>query len=244
MSEDSERDQVPIGILFIEDNIEIQEATRLIFELHWPEAEIILASEGAEGLDLMKSESPDLVILDLGLPDMDGMKVLRDIRSFSEVPVVVLTVRGEEMDKIRGLELGADDYVIKPFTHQELLARVKRVLYPHQPVLGIKVERALDRPGTNVDLELGVVYKDGAAVRLSNTETILLKYLAANSGRSMGDDEILTEIWGEDYVDSSEYLDAYIHSLRQKLENDPENPKIIVQDENGYRFVKESIQSI
>jgi two-component system KDP operon response regulator KdpE len=243
MREKYDRIQAPIRILFIEDSAEIQEATRLIFEIHWPEAEIIQALTGVEGLELMKAESPDMVILDLGLPDMDGMKVLRDIRGFSDAPVVILTVRGEETDKIRGLELGADDFIVKPFSHREILARVKRVMYPCQASLGIKVEQPPNSTGTKIDFDLGLVSRNGKSVKLTNTEMILLRYLASHDGRSLGDNEILTEIWGEDYVDSSEYLNAYIHSLRQKVEDDPNKPKIIIRDENGYKFVKGGIQS-
>jgi len=244
MSENYDRIQAPIRILFIEDNAEIQEATRLIFELHWPEAEIIQALEGFEGLALMKAESPDMVILDLGLPDMDGMKVLREIRSFSDAPVIILTVRGEETDKIRGLELGADDYIVKPFSHKEILARVKHVMYPCQASLGIKVEQPFNGSGTKIDFDLGLVSRNGKSVKLTNTEMILLRFLASHDDRSISDNEILTEIWGEDYVDSSEYLDAYIHSLRQKVEDDPNKPKIIIRDEDGYKFINEGIQSI
>lgn len=244
MSEKYDRIQAPIRILFIEDNADIQEATCFIFELHWPEAKIIQALDGAEGLELLKTESPDMVILDLGLPDMDGMKVLREIRSFSNLPVIILTVRGEETDKIRGLELGADDYIVKPFSHKEILARVKRVMYPCQASLDIKLEQPVNQTGTKIDFDMGLVLKNGKSIKLTNTETILIRYLASHDDRSLSDNEILTEIWGEDYTDSSEYLDAYIHSLRQKVEDDPNEPKIIIHDKNGYKFIKEGIQSI
>ncbi len=228
-----------IVILFIEDNAEIQESVSLIFEIHWPQARLIQAYRGREGADLAKSEKPDVIILDLGLPDIDGLKVLKEIRNYSDVPIIILTVRGEELDKIRGLELGADDYIVKPFGHKELLARIQIVL--GRDFTGPETEpvRATISPRTTIDFESGIVTRPDKQVKLSPTELSLLKYLASQEGRSVNDTQILTKIWGEEYADGSEFLHAYILRLREKLEEDPVNPTMILQENDSYKLVRQ-----
>ena len=228
-----------IAILFVEDNPEIQESVSLIFEIHWPQARLIQAYRGREGVDLAKSEKPDIVILDLGLPDLDGLKVLKEIRSYSNVPVIILTVRGEELDKIRGLELGADDYIVKPFGHKELLARINAVLGRDVAVAEPQSATAPVSPRTTIDFESGIVSRPDKQVRLSPTELSLLKYLSSQDGRSVSDTEILTKIWGEEYADGSEFLNAYILRLREKLEDDSAHPTIILQENNSYKLVRQ-----
>jgi len=242
----------PVKILLIEDNADIREVTCLIFEIHWPEARIIQAVKGSEGLALMKTEVPDLVLLDLGLPDMDGMRVLKEIRGYSDIPVVILTVRGEETDKVRGLEMGADDYIVKPFSHKELLARIKAVLhhrqktssvakkqdYTGQPdLLTVRKKSAVNR--IVIDFTKEAVYKDGNIVKLTGTELNLLKHLAAAPGQAISANNILTRVWGEEYVDSTDHLQEYIRRLRGKLEDDPGNPKILLKEDDGYKYVQE-----
>lgn len=229
---------VPLTILLVEDNADIQEATHLIFDLHWPEAKIIQALNGMDGLLLMKTWSPDLIILDLGLPDIDGMKVLKEIRALSNVPVIILTVRGEEMDKVRGLELGADDFIIKPFNHNELLARIKVVMRHRSTVTEKSPHLALSST-LKIDLSTDTVLRDDRPIKLTGTEFSLLKYLAANEGRVITDEEILMRIWGNEYVDCSEYLEVYVRRLRDKLEEDPYRPRIILREGGGYRFIQE-----
>ena len=232
----------PIVILLIEDNEDIQEAAHLIFELYWPRAKVIQAYHGTEGVSLMKSESPDLVILDLGLPDIDGMRVLREIRYFSDVPVIILTVRGEESDKVRGLELGADDYIVKPFGHRELLARIETVMQRRK----IVVPEVISPPAHPtvsrlvIDFSVGTVLKDTRPVKLTATELNLLKHLVSHADNLLSDEDILAKIWGDDYIDCSEYLEAYIRTLREKLEDDPGRPIIIVKEGKGYKFVQNS----
>ncbi|MDD5312077.1 MAG: response regulator transcription factor [Dehalococcoidia bacterium] len=228
--------QKKISILLIEDNQDIQEAVGLIFDVHWPQVELHRALTGVEGIALMRSESPDLAILDLGLPDIDGLKVLREIRSFSNTPVIILTVRGEQMDKIRGLELGADDFIVKPFAHKELLARIKSVLSRTSKVVAEQDEQQPVMPKTVIDFNTGEVIKGEQQFKLGRTELNLLKYLASNDGKVVSDSQILITIWGEEYVDCAEYLQAYIRSLREKLEEDPDNPQIIITDADGYKF--------
>ncbi|MBN1691173.1 MAG: response regulator transcription factor [Dehalococcoidia bacterium] len=244
-----------LKILLIEDNADIREVTNLIFEMHMPEARIIPAIKGADGLALMKSESPDMIILDLGLPDMDGMKVLKEIRSYSDIPIVILTIRGDETDKVRGLEMGADDYIVKPFNHNELLARVKAV-FRHRGKRGaarIKEEvkaapaaaRAVPKEKKiKMDVSAGTVQKNGEHVKLSTTELNLLKYLVSHEGKVISGDDILTKIWGIEYVDCLSNLQQYIRHLREKLEDNPDRPEIIVQEENGYKIARNAVDYI
>ena len=242
----------PVKILLIEDNADIREITCLIFEIHWPEAKIIQAVNGSEGLALMKTEMPDLVLLDLGLPDMDGMRVLKEIRGYSDIPVIILTVRGEETDKVRGLEMGADDYIVKPFSHKELLARIKAVLHHRQKTSSVvKKQDSTGQPDALtvrkksaanrivIDFTKDAVYKDGNIVKLTSTELNLLKHLAAASGQVISANNILTRVWGAEYVDSTAYLQEYIRHLREKLEDDLANPKILLKVDDGYQYVQE-----
>jgi two-component system KDP operon response regulator KdpE len=200
--------------LIIEDDPQIVESVSLCFELKWPEAEFISSLDGEGGVELTKKENPDIVILDLGLPDIDGFEVLRRIRSFSDVPVIILTVRKEEADRIEGLELGADDYITKPFSPGELMARVKVVL----------------RRSGRVTLQ-------GREIKLTPTEFRLLYFMAQHDGEVLSSGSLLGEIWGEAYLDSPQYLEVCIQRMRSKLESDPSHPKMILDGEGGYRFL-------
>jgi two-component system KDP operon response regulator KdpE len=226
-------------VLVIEDSTEIQEAISLTFELRWPESSVVAASEGSNGITLTESESPDIIILDLGLPDMDGFKVLKEIRNFSDIPVIILTVRGEEIDKVRGLELGADDYIVKPFSHMELLARVRAVLRrSHIPELK-GTEEPLVTSKLSIDFATRTVTKDDKQIKLTPTEFNLLHYLARNEGKVLTHRALLVKVWGEEYTDSSEYLKVYIQRLRDKIEDDPSGPEILISERGvGYKFVK------
>ncbi len=226
-------------VLLVEDNPEIVESLRLIFELRWPEAKIAATHEGGQAIMMTESESPDVVILDLGLPDTDGFKVLKEIRKFSDVPVIILTVRGDEIDKVRGLELGADDYMVKPFGHMELLARVKAVLRrSHIPELKDS-EPPLVAPGLSIDFSGHSVSKGDAKIKLTPTEFNLLQYLARNEGKVLSHRTLLEKIWGEEYTDATEYLKVYIQRLRDKLEDNPSTPTLFLSERGvGYKFVK------
>jgi two-component system, OmpR family, KDP operon response regulator KdpE len=230
----------PVKILVIEDSAEIQEAASLIFELHWADAVVIQSLNGGDGLEKARLESPDIVLLDLGLPDMDGLRVLKELRSYSNVPVIILTVRGEEMDKVRGLEMGADDYVVKPFAHRELLARMKAVLSRQaSPAAAIKSQDDKARQTTNIvkiDLNTGTVTRNDRPVKLTSTEYNLIKYMAGQNGKTKSETDILANIWGEEYTDCSEYLQVYVKRLREKLEENPLSPKVILKDPDGYRI--------
>jgi len=231
----------PVKVLIIEDSPEIQEAALLIFELHWKGAVVIQALNGEEGIEKTLREKPDIVFLDLGLPDMDGLRVLKEIRNISNVPVIILTVRGEEMDKVRGLEMGADDYVVKPFAHRELLARMKAVLSRKSITSDVISGEGNTQPAScdiRIDLNTGTVMRNGRPVKLTSTEYNLLKYLAGQKGKVLSDMDILSHVWGEEYTDCSEYLQVYIKRLREKLEDNPSRPRIILKEANGYKIAE------
>ncbi len=222
----------------IDDSPEIADVVSLCFQLHWSGATIISAKDGARGLELIEAENPDVVILDIGLPDMDGFQVLREIRLFSQVPVIMLTVRGEDTDIARGLELGADDYITKPFSHIELIARVQAVLRRVQG-LPVSEEKPFVSGKLAVDFASNEVTVDGKPVKLTSTEYKLLYHLIRNEGRLLSHENLLTKIWGETYRDARDLLRVHIQHLRQKLEDSAESPNIIVTEHGmGYRFVR------
>ena len=227
--------------LIIEDAPDIVETISLCFELRWPEVKVIATPEGSKGLTLVETESPDVVILDLGLPDTDGLEVLKDIRSFSNVPIIIVTVRGEEMDKVRGLELGADDYITKPFSHMELLARIQAVLR-RTHLAGFEAEeKPFLSPGLTIDFASRTVTANGQIVNLTPTEYDLLRYLVLNEGTVLTHRALLEKVWGKEYTDAPEYLKVYIQRLRNKLEADSSNPRLLISKRGvGYKFVRPS----
>lgn len=225
-------------ILIVEDAPEVVESVRLGFMLQWREVDVLAAGEGGAALDLVEQEAPDLVLLDIGLPDMDGYEVLRRIREFSDVPVVILTARDDTMDLVKGLELGADDYVTKPFNHLELLARVRAVL------------RRLDMPAPKSrapsfrsgELEVDFAAQEarlrGERLELTPTEYKLLYHLVRNAGRVLPHGTLLAKVWGREYIDEVDYLRVYVRRLRDKLGDDPERPRYIRTERGlGYRFL-------
>ena len=227
--------------LIIEDALDIVETFFLCFELRWPGVKVISTAEGGKGLILAESESPDIIILDLGLPDMDGLEVLKRIRSISNVPIIIVTVRGDEIDKIRGLELGADDYITKPFSHLELLARVQAVLRRAHRAEPKTEEKPFRSPGLSIDFASRTVTANGRTVSLTPTEYELLRYLVLNEGTVLTHRALLEQVWGEEYTDAPEYLKVYIQRLRNKLEVDPANPQLLISERGvGYKFVKPS----
>lgn len=226
-------------VVIIEDDPEIVEAVSLCFDLRWPDVDVVSANEGITGLDVVEKEAPDIVILDVGLPDIDGFEVCRRIRLFSDVPVIMLTVKDQEFDKVKGLELGADDYITKPFSHVELLARVKAVLRRSTMPQLEEEEEPLTVGKLRIDFASHEVRVDGAEVKLTPTEYSLLHFLARNAGRVIPHRILLEKVWGADYVDSTDYLKVYIQRLRVKLRDDPQNSKVIVSERGvGYKLMK------
>jgi two-component system KDP operon response regulator KdpE len=215
-------------VLIIEDDDTIVSLIRLAFQMRWPEAQLISASLGEEGLDLVEDEKPDLVILDLGLPDMDGYEVLRQIRLFSSVPIVILTVRGDEDDIIRGLEWGADDYIVKPFRQLELLSRLKvqlrRQISPDQDDQEAPVVCGpLRLDPSTFQLKYG-----GKEISLTLIEGHIMYHLMKNAGHVVTHSKLAEAVWGEDHPGATDSLRVYIRHLREKLEADPGNPKLIL----------------
>ncbi len=226
-------------VLVIEDDPGIIEVVSLCFQLRWSGTTVVSAANGHKGIELVESESPDVVILDIGLPDMDGYQVLREIRRFADVPVLMLTVRGEDTDVAKGLELGADDYITKPFSHIELIARVQAVLRRSQGLAITDEERPFTSGKLSIDFSRNEVTVNSKPIKLTSTERKLLYYLLRNEGRILSHESLLTKVWGDNYVDARDLLRVHIQHLRQKLEDNPESPSIIVTEHGiGYKFIR------
>jgi DNA-binding response OmpR family regulator len=225
-------------ILIIEDDSKIIESIRFVFQVGWPEVKIISTRHGEEGLEMVENESPQLVILDLGLPDIEGFEVLRQIRLFSNIPVVILTVSGEEENIIKGLELGADEYITKPFKPLELIARVKKALKSHL-VTKSGAEISLDYGNLRIFVSEQKVQIDNKTIKLTSTESLILKYLASNAGMAVPNEALAEHIWGNTYPDCNKAIRVYIRQLRKKLEKDADNPQLIITRPGiGYMLIK------
>ena len=226
-------------VLVIEDDPGIIEVVSLCFQLRWGGTTVVSAANGHKGIELVEAESPEVVILDIGLPDIDGYQVLREIRRFADVPVLMLTVRGEDTDVAKGLELGADDYITKPFSHIELIARVQAVLRRAQGLAVTDEERPFTSGKLSVDFSRNEVMISGQPIKLTSTERKLLYYLIRNEGRILSHESLLTKVWGDTYVDARDLLRVHIQHLRQKLEDSAESPIIIVTEHGiGYKFIR------
>ena len=226
-------------VLVIDDSPEVTEAVALCFELRWPHSTIISALTGNKGVDLVEAESPDMVILDIGLPDIDGYEACRQIRSFSETPIIMLTVRDRDVDIARGLELGADDYITKPFSHIELLARVQAVMRRAQMLPSGAGEPPFLAGDMWIDFNSREVKVKGEAIKLTPTEYSLLYHLVKNAGRVLTHRTILAKVWGPEYTDATNYLKVHIQHVRQKLGDDANCPRYVLTEHGvGYRFVK------
>jgi two-component system KDP operon response regulator KdpE len=198
---------------------------------------VVTAGRAEEALALLEDERPDLIVLDLMMPGMDGFEALRRIRTESQVPVVMLTARAGDADKLRGLQGGADDYVTKPFNPDELSARIAAVLRRTAGATPVGGRAVLRYPGVELDLERRRVAVGGDEVRLSRTEWELLSQLAGNAGRVMLHGELLSRIWGPEFRDEVHYLRTWVSRLRAKLEVDPEHPVLITTFPGlGYRL--------
>jgi DNA-binding response OmpR family regulator len=224
-------------ILIVDDDRDLLEALTLGLQLQWQEIEVTTAQDGERGVALFFDETPDVVLLDVGLPRMDGFEVLRRIRQVADTPVLMLTARGEELDKVRGLEIGADDYITKPFSPLELLARIKAVLRRTDLPPPLKATPSFAAGELTVDFGSREVQKRGENVPLTALEYRVLYQLVRNAGRVVPREALLARVWGEDYRGQSDYLKVYINRLRSKLEDDPDRPRYILTERGlGYRF--------
>lgn len=221
-------------ILVVDDEPQILRALRTI--LTEKKFRVVTASRGQEALALAAAQPPDVVILDLGLPDLDGIEVCASLREWTQVPIIVLSVRETDRDKVMALDRGADDYLTKPFSIEELLARI-RVALRHSAQAQGSQETVIHFGGIVVDLTRHLVTRDGTEVKLTATEFKLLAYLAAHAGRVLTHRSILTHVWGEAEADHTEYLRVYMRQLRKKLEADPDHPEYLLTEPGvGYRL--------
>ncbi|HFB52205.1 MAG TPA: response regulator transcription factor [Anaerolineae bacterium] len=214
-------------ILVIDDELDVTKAVRLTITLQEPNWQVIEANNGEKGLVMVDAEKPDLVLLDLQMPDMSGFDVLKELRLFSDVPVIILTVEDDELAKVHGLELGADDYIVKPFGHLELLARIRSVLRRTEGTISRSTTKPYQYAGLRIDFQTRQVYRDGKPVSLTATEFRLLEVLAQNAGWVVTPDALLGKVWGHYATESTDYLKVYVHRLRQKIEPDPAHPQFL-----------------
>lgn len=223
-------------ILVVDDEERIVRMIRL--NLEHDGFEVIEANNGMAAINQVRERLPNLVILDVMMPGMDGYETLSLIRETSQTPVIMLTAKGEEEDRIKGLELGADDYVTKPFSPRELISRIKAVLRRTEN-RNAEAEDVI-RVDDHLSLDFGKreIWLDGELVKLRPTEYRLLYHLVKNAGWVMTYDQILAKVWGYEYREETHYVRLYINYLRQKLEKDPSNPRYILTERGvGYRFV-------
>jgi two-component system, OmpR family, KDP operon response regulator KdpE len=224
-----------LTILVIDDEPQIRRVVR--HALEDGDARVLEAATGRDGIDLAAAERPDLIVLDLGLPDMAGADVCRDVRGWSTTPILVLSARHSDEEKAALLDLGADDYVTKPFSTREFQARVRAQL--RRARLGHAAEGAprIEVDGVVIDLVKRSVIRDGAPVHLTPIEWELLRTLATNAGRTMTHRQLFAQVWARSHGDAQQYLRVHVASLRRKLERDPVRPHLIITEPGvGYRF--------
>ncbi|MEV3991380.1 response regulator [Streptomyces sp. NPDC049837] len=222
-------------VLVVDDEPQIVRA--LVINLKARKYEVDAAADGATALELAAGRHPDVVILDLGLPDMDGVEVIKGLRGWTRVPILVLSARQTSDEKVEALDAGADDYVTKPFGMDELLARLRAAVRRAEPVGGDDGTIVVETRGFTVDLAAKKVQRDGRDVRLTPTEWHLLEVLVRNGGRLVSQKQLLQEVWGPSYGTETNYLRVYMAQLRRKLEADPSHPQhFITEPGMGYRF--------
>ena len=225
-------------LLLVDDDAEIRASVRLGFELQWRGIDVLDAATGDEALRTVEAERPDLVLLDVGLPDTDGYAVLREIRAFSTVPVIMLTARDEPIDKVRGLEAGADDYVGKPFDHLELMARVRAILRRLDLKAPTPQRATYERDAVAVDTDVHELRVAGERVALTATEWRILELLVADAGWIVPHERLAARVWGRDEFADLDSLRVFIRRLRAKLGDDAAAPRYIETVRGvGYRLL-------
>jgi two-component system KDP operon response regulator KdpE len=226
-------------VLVIDDEPQIRRVVRNAMEASI--ARVIEAGTARNGIDIAAAERPSLIILDLGLPDMEGADVCRAIRSWSAVPIIVLSARGSVQEKAALLDAGADDYIAKPFSTIELQARVRAQLRRSRLAPAAGPTHVVEADGAVIDLATPAVKRDGVAIHLTKTEWQLLRTLMQNAGRTMTHRQLFSAVWGNSYGDAQQYLRVHIRSIRRKIERDPVRPRLIITEPGvGYRFQTEA----
>ena len=225
-------------ILVVDDDPQILEALSVGFQLQWQDATVIPANDGEAGLRAFYAHEPDVVVLDVAMPGKSGFEVVQEIRRISDVPVILLTARGEELDQVRGLELGADDYVVKPVRHLALLARIKAVLRRAELPPPVQALSDFEAGGLAINFQNHQVTLQGQPVKLTPVEYKLLYHLVRNAGRLMTHQALLSHVWGEEYGATTDHLKVFISRLRAKIE--PHGGPRYIETERGlgYRFVR------
>lgn len=225
-------------VLLIDDDTTLLEALSLY--LSKSDYQVHTASDGLQGLQQTYEHKPDIIVLDVMMPKLDGWETCRRIREVSSVPVIMLTARGQEMDKVMGLKLGADDYVTKPFSLKELQARIDAVLRRVRTLPSGEGPPIYADSRLVIDQTTLMVTVNGEAIDLTATERKLLFFMAENAGRVLSTAQILENVWGSEYVDQPNYVKLYVWRLRQKIEEDPGEPTYILTERGlGYRFIKQ-----
>ncbi|UCH43201.1 MAG: response regulator transcription factor [Dehalococcoidales bacterium] len=225
-------------VLVIDDDPDVARVISLCFKMRWPQTEVVSAVDGTEGLLLVKNKHPDVVILDIGLPEMNGYEVCYKIRSVSDVPIIMLTVRDADTDISCGLEVGADDYITKPFSHIQLLSRVQAVMRRTHRLPVPQGKNVFYNNNLKIDFDNHEVSICGELIKLTPIEYGLLYHLSHNVGRVMTYQTLLSKIWGEEYVYETNLLKVHVHNLRNKLHDNPESPVMIINERGiGYRLL-------
>ena len=223
-------------LLVVDDEPDLRDAVRVYLEMH---GYIVLqAADGQEAVEKVRTTLPDLVVLDVMMPVMDGIAALQEMRSLSAVPVIMLTIKGDEDDKVRALRLGADDYVTKPFSQRELLARIESVLRRTAQPAVLPQDTIVVDDELTIDFARNRVIVRGKEEPLTATEHRLLYHLVTNAGRLMPSEILLARVWGPEYHEEEHYVRLYVSYLRGKIEPDPAHPQYILTEKGlGYRFV-------
>ena len=226
-------------VLIIEDNHQVVRDISFCLRLRYPEVIVISIAEGAKGIDMVETETPDLLMVGSSLSDIDTLDLINEIREFSDVPLIVLSEAETDMDRARGLEAGADEYVIKPFSPIELLARVQALLRRTQG-LGFKPERLVSiNSELTINFTTHEVFRSGKPIKLTPTEYNLLSQLVRNEGRVLTHRALLEKVWGSECVNDPSFVKKYIYRLRSKLEPDASKPQMLLTERGiGYRIIK------